>query len=166
MSRNGGGQPTDTILTLEEALRRFKRKRDEAGGQTWGETVAEANVHHVDFSTAAKREGEGTTTSDLDSADDSASASVSAQRDEANAEMPAGEDFVAVIDGIPRTLEDLERIAAAEKAYDQDFPEETTLESAAVEEDGDEASEIDLVPLEAIRRALMRDYAFTAMGTG
>jgi hypothetical protein len=166
MSRNGGGQPTDTILTLEEALRRFKRKRGEAGGQTWGETGAESNVHHVDFSTAAKREGEGTTTSDLDSADDSASASVSAQRDEANAAMPAGEDIVALIDGIPRTLEELERIAAAEQAYDEDFPEETTLESAATEEDGDEASEIDVVPLAASRRALVRDYAFTAMGTG
>jgi hypothetical protein len=164
MSKNGGGQPADTILTLEEALRRFKRKRGEAGGETRGETGSESNVHHVDFSTPAKREGEGTTRGDLNLADDSASASVSAQRDEANAAMPAGEDIVALIEGIPRTLEELERIAAAEKAYDEDFPEETTLESAATEED--EAGEIDVVPIAASRHALTRDYAFTAMGTG
>src|SRR5271170_6968914 len=105
MSRNGGGQPTDTILTLEEALRRFKRKQSDAGGETRGETGSESNVRHVDFSTTAKREGERTTTSDLETADDSASASVSAQRDEANAAMAAGEDIVALIEGIPRTLE-------------------------------------------------------------
>ena len=31
MGKNGGGKPTETILTLEEALMRFKRKREEAG---------------------------------------------------------------------------------------------------------------------------------------
>ena len=92
------------------------------------------------------------------------SASVSAQHDESNAGTPADKDIVAVIDGIPRTLDELERIAAAEKAYDQDFPE-TTLESAEVEDDDVEAGEMDVMAHEANRHALMRDYAFTAMGT-
>ena len=67
-----------------------------------------------------------------------------------------------MIDGIPRTLDDLERMAAAEKAYDQDFPA-PTLESAEVEvEDDDvEAGEMDVMAHEANRHAMMRDYAFT-----
>ena len=163
MSKNGGSKPTETILTLEEALMRFKRKREEAG-ELRSETVAEGNVQYVDFSATAEREDERTVIGDLESADESAS--VSAQRDEANAEFSANSDFVAVIDGIPRTFEDLERIAAAEKAYQQDFPEMTT-EIAEVQEDDDLESSMALVPYEAIRNrhALRRDYAFTAMGT-
>ena len=76
--------------------------------------------------------------------------------------MPAGEDIVAVIEGIPRTLEELEQIAAAEQAYEQDFPE-TALVSAEVEDDA-ELGAMDGVAL-ADRGALIRDYAFTAMGT-
>ena len=117
MGKNGGGKPADTILTLEEALMRFKGQRGEAGAETRVEGGSESNVHHVDFSAAAKREGEGKATGYLDAED---IASVSAQHDEANAEMSAS-DIVAVIDGIPRTMEELERLAAAEKAYDQDF---------------------------------------------
>src|SRR5271156_5741548 len=133
MSKNGGSKPTETILTLEEALMRFKRKREEAG-ELRSETVAEGDVQYVDFSATAEREDERTVIGDLESADESAS--VSAQRDEANAEFSANSDFGAVIDGIPRTFEDLDRIAAAEKAYQQDFPEMTT-EIAEVEEDDD-----------------------------
>ena len=163
MGKNGGGQPTEAIFTLEEALMRFKRKRDEAGAQTRVESVAEGNVHYVDFSATVEPEQKGKATTYLESAFDDAS--VSAQHDESNAGTPAGEDIVAVIDGIPRTLAELERIAAAEKAYDQDFPE-PTLESAEVEDDDDlEAGDMDLMAHETNRHSLMRDYAFTAMGT-
>ena len=34
MGKNGGGKPADTILTLEDALMRFKRQRGEAGVET------------------------------------------------------------------------------------------------------------------------------------
>jgi hypothetical protein len=170
MGKNGG-KPTDTILTLEEALKHFKRKRDEAGVESRVETASDSNVHHVDFSARAEPESEETTTGDFKPADDNPSASVSAQRDDlsagmpADAGMPVDNDFVAVIEGIPRTFEDLERLAAAEKAYDEDFPE-TTLESAEeTEADDAEAGEMDLVALAANRHARMRDYAFTAMGT-
>jgi hypothetical protein len=114
MGKNGGGQPADTILTLEEALMRFKRKEDEGGEQIGSEAGSEGNVHYVNFSATVEREDVGRATGYLESADEGAS--VSAQRDEPNAGMSADGDFVAVIDGIPRTFEKLERIAAAEKA--------------------------------------------------
>jgi osmotically-inducible protein OsmY len=162
MAKNGGGQPTETILTLEEALMRFKRKRDEAGEQTRSETVSEGNVHYVNFSATVEQERKAKATSYLESAFESAS--VSAQHDEPDAGTPVDKEIVAVIDGIPRTLAELERIAAAEKAYAQDFPA-PTLESAEVEDDDVEVGEMDVIALAANRHALLRDYAFTAMGT-
>jgi len=165
MGKNGGGQPTDTILTLEEALMRFKHERSDAGGQTIGEGVSDSNLQEVHSSGTVEQETEPRATkatSYLDPAD--YSASVSDQHDEANAEMSADDDIVAVIDGIPRTLAELERLAAAENAYQQDFPE-TTLQSAEVEEDEAEPAEMDEVAFMANRHSLIRDYAFTAMGT-
>ena len=159
MGKNGGGKPADTILTLEEALMRFKGQRGEAGAEMRVDGGSESNVRHVDFSAAAKREGEGKATGYLEAED---IASVSDQHDEANAEMSAS-DIVAVIDGIPRTIEELERLAAAEKAYDQDFPA-STLEAVEVEEDDAEIGDADVMAL-ASRHGLIRDYAFTAMGT-
>jgi hypothetical protein len=161
MGKNGGERPTEAILTLEEALMRFKRKREEAG-ESRSETVSEGNVHYVDFSATVEHEHKARATGYLESAFEDAS--VSAQHDESNAGTPADKDIVAVIDGIPRTLDELERIAAAEKAYDQDFPE-PTLESAEVADDDLEAGELGVMAHEASRHALMRDYAFTAMGT-
>jgi len=165
MGKNGGAQPTDTILTLEEALMRFKHERSDAGGQTMGEGVSESNLQEVHSSGTVEQETEPRATkatSYLDPAD--YSASVSDQHDEANAEMSANDDIVAVIDGIPRTLAELERLAAAENAYQQDFPE-TTLQSAEVEEDDAEPAGMDDVAFMANRHSLIRDYAFTAMGT-
>src|SRR5580704_8428254 len=162
MGKNGGGKPTEAILTLEEALMRFKRKREEAGERRSETVSAEGNVQYVDFSDTVEHEHKAKATGYLESAFEDAS--VSAQHDELNAGTPADKDIVAVIDGIPRTLDELERIAAAEKAYDQDFPA-TTLESAEVEDDDVEADEMGVMAHEANRHAMMRDYAFTAMGT-
>src|SRR5258708_7879431 len=162
MGKNGGGQPTEAILTLEEALMRFKRKKDEVGDQTRGETVSEGNVHYISFSSTVEREHKAKATGYLETAFEGAS--VSAQRDESIAGTPADKDIVAVIDGIPRTLDELERIAAAERAYAQDFPE-PTLESAEVEDPDVEEGQMDVVAHTANRHAMMRDYAFTAMGT-
>ncbi len=161
MGKNGGGQP-DAILTLEEALMRFKRTRSDAGAQTTG--LSGLSVQDVASSSMVEREIESTATkatSYLDPAD--YSASVSDQHDGANAEMSADDDIVAVIDGIPRTLAELERLAAAEKAYDQDFPE-TPLQSAEIDDDDAEPAEMDTLALAANRHSLIRDYAFTAMG--
>ncbi len=153
MGKNGG-KPTDSILTLEEALRRFARKRSEAGFGTKDETATSSNVRYADFSATVKREGEETAESNLESADDSASAS--AQRDD-NAVKPAGEDVVAMIAGVPRTLEELEQIAAAEKAYRDDFPQ-----ASGDDAEFEDGSDLDVDGV--ARHALMRDYAFTAMG--
>ena len=114
MGKNGGGKPTEAIFTLEEALMRFKRKKDEVGEQIGVETVSEGNVHYVNFSATVEQEPKGKATGYLESAFESAS--VSDQRDEPNAGTPADEDIVAVIDGIPRTLAELERIHPAQKA--------------------------------------------------
>jgi PDZ domain/BON domain len=164
MSKNGG-KKADTVLTLEEALMRFKRTRGGGDAEVGGERPPDSNVLYADFSATLEREGEGTMAGDLESADESASAS--AQRDDANAGIPASADIVAVIDGVPRTLEQLEQLAAAERAYTEDFPE-AVLEGAEIEdgaEDGaTEDGAMDVVAL-ANRHALIRDYAFTAMGT-
>ncbi|MGA9724287.1 MAG: PDZ domain-containing protein [Candidatus Binatus sp.] len=160
MGKNGG-EPTDTILTLEEALKRFKRKRSEEVAESRVESAAGSNVLHADFSATVRIEGEQVAVGDLEAADDSAS--VSAQRDEANAGMPASDDLVAMIEGIPRTLEQLELLAAAEKAYAQDFPDDAQVD-AEVEEDDSDAGEVDVMAL-AARHSMVRDYAFTAMGT-
>jgi hypothetical protein len=159
MGKNG--KPTDTILTLEEALTRFKRKR-EAGAETRGETVSDSGALQADVSATVERTGKRTTElklaaeADHKTADDSAS--VSAQSDDASAGMPAAEDIVAVIEGIPRTLEQLEQLADAQEAYQKDFPED------GVEDAVPEVGDTEVVAL-ANRHARMRDYAFTAMGT-
>src|SRR5579863_1484289 len=146
MGKNRGGQP-DPILTLEEALMRFTRTRSDAGAQTIGEGVSDSNLQEVRPFVITERETErkaAKATSYLDPAD--YTASVSDQHDEANAEMSASDDIVAVIDGIPRSLAELERLAAAEVAYQQDFPD-TPLQTAEVEEDDAEPAEMDEMAL-------------------
>ncbi len=121
MGKNGGKAP-DTILTLEEALRRFARNRSQGGIETTALTVPDTNVRSPDFSATVMHQGDA------------------AERGDATAGMPAGNEILAVIDGIPRTLEQLEQMEAAE-----------------------EASQARGVAL-AARHALIREYAFTAMG--
>jgi hypothetical protein len=164
MGKNGG-TTADAILTLEEALMHFKRKR-KAGVGAKDERGSESDVHPADSSATAEQASEGTTEGglqmaaegDLNTAEDSAS--VFAQRDAASAGTPAAEDIVAVIEGIPRTLEQLEQLAAAEEAYHHDFPAD---EVAEAEVDDMDVDEMEVAAL-ASRHALIRDYAFTAMG--
>src|SRR5258708_38010126 len=78
--------------------------------------------------------------------------------------MWAGDEICGVLEGIPRRLAELERRAAAEKAYDLDFPE-CTLETADAEEEDADGIDMGVVAFAANRHAMMRDYAFTAMGT-
>ncbi len=137
MGKNGGKAP-DTILTLEEALRRFARSRGQDGVETTEQTAPATNVHDAGVSATVNHEGDATAGSGPKPADDGASAS--AQRNEVTSGVPAGNEIIAVIDGIPRTLEQLEQMEAAEKA-----------------------SQAGGVAL-AARHALMREYAFTAMG--
>jgi PDZ domain-containing protein/BON domain-containing protein len=162
MGKNGGTS-ADAILTLEEALMHFKRKK-EAGAEAKGES--ESGVHPADSSATAEGASEGTfegglqtaAEGDLNTAEDSAS--FTAQRDEAGAGTPAVEDIVAVIGGIPRTLEQLEQLAAAEEAYQHDFSQNDVADA---EVDDVDLGEPEVAAL-AGRHALIRDFAFTAMG--
>lgn len=51
-----GGKPDDTIVTLEEALKRFERKRIEDSAETKDAAVQDSKVHFADFSPSTKRE--------------------------------------------------------------------------------------------------------------
>lgn len=158
MGKNGG-KAADSILTLEEALRRFARKRAQAGVETKEQAAPDTNVHYAGSSAKVEGEGDAPAGRGLKSADDGASAS--ARRNAANARMPAGEEIVPLIDGVPRTLDQLEQLEAAEKAYQEDFPA-SAPENADVA-DGSEVGEAGGVAL-AGRHFLVRKYAFTAMG--
>src|SRR5208337_1552338 len=148
MGKNGG-EPTETILTLEEALSRFKRKRSGVGEEGMGEPVEGSSVHYAEVSTTVQPEGKVTAaaTSELTAIEASANAPV--QHDEASAEMSASEDFVAVIDGVPRTLEQLEQLLMAEQAREQDFTDVTpeTSEPAGEIEDEPEIGDTELMAL-------------------
>lgn len=149
MGKNGG-KANDTILTLEEALIRFKRKR-ETGVELAGEGLSASGIQLVNL--AAPITGESPEAAELDLDAALASASISAQRDESMTTDKSSDDVVAVIEGIPRTFRELELMAAAEEAYRVDFEE-------TVEDDAD----VDVAVI-ANRHALIRDYAFTAMGS-
>ncbi len=83
----------------------------------------------------------------------------------ASAEISACEDIVAVIDGIPRTFEQLEQLAAADRAYAEDFPETAPAADAGIEDIEDDAEPLDAERLAAGESpCTRRDYAFTAMG--
>jgi hypothetical protein len=165
MGKNGG-EPIDTILTLEEALSRFKRKRGGVGEEGMGEPPEGSGVDCAEVSATVQPEGKVTAaaTSELTAIEASANASI--QRDEANAEMSASEDFVAVIDGVPRTLDQLEQLLMAEQPSEQDFTDDTseTAEPAGEIEDEPEIGDSEIAAL-ANRHALTRDYAFAAMVT-
>ncbi|MGD0671318.1 MAG: PDZ domain-containing protein [Candidatus Binatus sp.] len=158
MGKNGGKAPR-TLLTLEEALREFARKRDQAGVNTKQATAPATNVRFDAFSATVKREGDATAERDLKSPDDGASAS--ARRNAADAEIPVGAEIVAVIDGDARTLKQLEQLDAAEKAYLEDFP--ASAPDNAEVEDGSEVGEAAAVAIPA-RHFLVSKFALTAMG--
>ncbi len=152
MGKNGGKAPR-TLMTLEEALREFARKRDQAGVDSKQETAKATSVRFDAFSATLKREGDATAESDLKSADDAASAST-----RRNA---SGAEIVAAIDGVARTLKQLEQLDAAEKAYLEDFP--ASAPDNADVEDRSEVGEAGGVALPA-RHFLVGKYALTAMG--
>ncbi len=154
-----GAEPTDTILTLEEALRQFARKRNQAGVQLVDETQTGSNVQFVRLAPIKQADAEVAVS-------DSKSTEVAAalQPAETNAASPAGEDLVTMVEGVPRTLQELDLIAAADKAYREDFPEDVPeLENDEID-DGSEFDDADAVAF-ATHDTRRHDYAFTAMGT-
>src|SRR5579863_6569255 len=132
MGKNGG-KPQDTILTLEEALKRFVRKRvDPAenkdapvqGSQASSQTSSK--VRYADFSGSSEREQENPEETAVAAAEHPRVPAVSKPTTELNAligESGSADDVVAIIDGVPRTFEELERLAAADEAFREDFPD-------------------------------------------
>lgn len=170
MGKNGG-KPQDTILTLEEALKRFARKRNEGIAETRAAAEPESRgspgtqaspgskVHYADFSASIKPEEDaGIERQDSPATADAAVTPV-AEAGPGGA-FERAQDVVAVIDGVPRTLEDLEHLAAADKAFREDFPDSSD-EPDYPEDDIAES----LIASEAMgRNTSRRDVAFGVMG--
>ena len=181
MGKNGG-KPQDTILTLEEALKRFARKRIENAETRVAAAPASApvsKVRYADFSTSVKREEEvgvgrehppGAAAPDAPIASAAPVVQVAPIASVKTGPLDAGKasseslgDIVAVIDGVPRTLEDLERLEAADKAFQEDFPDP----SAEPEFTGDAADDETVEPAMAhafVRNNSKRDFVLGAMG--
>ncbi len=159
MGKNGG-KPHDTILTLEEALTRFARKRVENAEAKTASAQASASIsriHYADPSPSLEREedvGVG-----LEHPPGAAALDAPASVDAAKASSESVADIVAVIDGVPRTLEDLERIAAADEASREDFPESSDEPEFPEEETAEPAMAQGFV-----RNHSKRDFVLGAMG--
>jgi hypothetical protein len=158
MGKNGG-KPQDTILTLEEALKRFARKRLE-NAETRDASAQPSSpvskVRYADFSPSVKRDEDVGVGREHPPGDAVPEAPV--VRDASQPPSESLGDIVAVIDGVPRTLEDLERLEAADKAFQQDFPESSEPEFP--EEETTESA----TPQLFVRNNSKRDFVLGAMG--
>ena len=179
MGKNGG-KPQDTILTLEEALKRFARKRIENAETKVAAAPASApvsKVRYADFSTSPKRVEEvgvgrehppGAAPSDPPVApvvQVAPNASVkTGPLDAGKAPSESLGDIVAVIDGIPRTLEDLERLEAADRAFQEDFPEVSAEPEFPEQEAIDDETVERATAHELVRYNSKRDFVLGAMG--
>ena len=177
MGKNGG-EPRDTVLTLEEALKRFARKRIENAetrdasvrgpqGPSPESSQASSKVRYADFSVTTKPEQEKP--GETGSAPEHPPAPVAAKTTALSADSESSADIVAMIDGVPRTLEQLEQLAAADKAFRQDFPDEVFPDDRSSNEPEfpEESSEDDTTePATGIISwiASKRDVAIGAMG--
>jgi len=163
MSKNGG-EPHDNILTLEEALRRFKRAREI--GPRKSENSAESNIRYADF--ASRRDQVKSGAPAKPSAEPPAKPCAEPpdlfcgldQDGEEPLNQP--EQIIAIIDGIPRSFEELQRLAAAEEAFRKDFPD---VDDADIETT-DTIDEPALPPAMTgdARRRWTRDFAISAVG--
>ncbi len=151
-----GAEPTDTILTLEEALRQFARKRNQAGVQLVDDAQAGSNLQFVRLAPIKQAEAE------VAASDPKASEVAAAVQPAETKVSTPGEPLVPILDGLPRTFEEIELIAAADKAYREDFPED--LRGSDGFEDDSEFDDADAIAF-ATHDARRHDYAFTAMGT-
>ena len=156
MGKNGG-KPQDTILTLEEALKRFARKRIENSAEKKEGAVQSSKVRYADFSSSTKREegvGIGREHPPGPAVPDARPVLDASKGDSASP------DIVAMIDGGPRTLEDLEQIAAADQAFREDFPDSSDEPEFPEDETVEPAMAREL----ASRDTRRRDFAFGVMG--
>jgi hypothetical protein len=149
-----GGKPDDTILTLEEALNRFARKRIEDSAETKGAAVQDSKVHFADFSPSTKREEEVGI-----GREHPPRKGVTAALDARKGDTKSLSNVVAMIEGVPGTLEDLEQHAVAEEAFRHDFPQ-----SSDEPEFPEEESTKPATAPETDRDTSRRDFALGVMG--
>ncbi len=132
MSKNGG-EPHDNVLTLEEALKRFGRDRGLAPKKS--DNPTESKIRYADFASRRDEVKSGAKPpaappdlvddiEDLDAAQDAPEDALE------DAPLNSPDQIVAIIDGIPRTFEELQQLAAAEEAFRKDFPD---LDDANIE---------------------------------
>jgi PDZ domain len=130
-----GGKPRDNIPTLEEALRKFARER---GLGPKNSEIPVSNVLYADF-TFRPEELKALDSDDLG--------------------LNGQDQLIPIIDGIPQTLQELERIAA-EEAFRKDFPE------LAASPKGSDNREEDPAPATTriVNPNWRRDFAISAVG--
>ena len=138
MSKNGG-KPMDEILSLEDALKRVKHQ-DHRSEESKTDDTPRSNV--VDFAPIRRDVSPGGRTTML-------SEDPRELADYAEAES---DEIVAMLDGVPRTFEELERLAALE--------ESSAAETAARSESGAKRDRYEWYP----RSIKPGEIAFTAMG--
>ena len=150
-----GGKPDDTILTLEEALKRFARKRIEDSAETKDAAIQNSKVNFADFSPPTKREEEIGIRREHPPRK-----GVTAALDARKGDTKSLSNVVTMIEGaVPRTLEDLEPHAVAEKAFRHDFPKS----SDEPESPENESTKPATAP-ETDRDTSTRDFALGVMG--
>lgn len=101
MSKSGG-KPNDVILSLEDALKRFKHQ-DHRSEESGAEDTQRSNV--VDFAPVRREGSPGNNTTMLNEDPREFAASAEAE----------SEEIVAMLNGVPRTFQDLERMAVLEE---------------------------------------------------
>src|SRR6202158_1799382 len=164
MGKNGG-KPHDTILTLEEALKRFARKRlenAETRDAPAHPSSPVSKVRYADFSPSVKREEDVGVGREHPPGD--AVPEAPAALDAGKAASESLGDIVAVIDGVPRTLEDLERLEAADKAFEEDFPESADETELPHQEATEDETIEHAMAHEFVRNNSKRDFVLGAMG--
>lgn len=126
MSKNGG-EAKEPLVTLEEAIGRFARKRaaleekrKRARLEENQNDASRTKIHYADFSQATRRDEQRFTRSDTRPLSQEKPTGPLVH-DAAGAE-PDATDILAVIGGVPKSFLDLQRLEAAEEAYDRDFP--------------------------------------------
>ncbi len=126
MSKNGG-EAKDPVVTLGQALTRFAsrqaalvEKRKRAALEQNQNDASRTKIHYADFSQSSRRDEQRFTRSETRPLSQEKPTGPLVH-DAAGADHDDN-DLVAVIEGVPKSFLDLQRLEAAEDAYDRDFP--------------------------------------------
>lgn len=159
MSKNGG-EGKDPLVTLEQALARFatrraalEEKRRRYLEQTQGDS-SRTKIHYANFSPSYRRDEQRFTRSDTRPLSQEKPTGP-LLHDAAGAD-PDPNDFIATIGGVRKSFVELDRLQAAEDAYERDFP------ASPASDQHDSATQM-LGPAER-RRVWFTETAMSVMG--